>query len=67
VAAPSLEAGLLHPVGLALPERRFHALSHVERYRSHAADALLGGVVPLKWSRSRIRDLSPMPIESNRS
>jgi DNA-binding transcriptional LysR family regulator len=42
VAAPSLEAGLLRQVGLALPERRFCALRHVERYRSHAADALLG-------------------------
>jgi DNA-binding transcriptional LysR family regulator len=41
VAAPSLEAGLLHQVGLALPERRFYVLRHTERYRSHAADALL--------------------------
>ncbi len=51
VAAPSLEAGLLHHVGLALPERRFYALQHVGRYRSHAADALLAltdPAVPLR-------------------
>jgi DNA-binding transcriptional LysR family regulator len=47
VAAPSLEAGLLHHIGLALPDRHFHVLQHRERYRSRAADALLeivGGV-----------------------
>ena len=41
VAAPSLESGLLHQVGLALPDRAFHVLRHRERYQSHAADALL--------------------------
>ena len=41
VAAPSIEAGLLQPVGLTLPERDFHVLRHTERYRSRAADALL--------------------------
>lgn len=41
VAAPSLEAGLLHLVPFALPERAFFALRHRERYRSHAAEALL--------------------------
>lgn len=41
VAAPSIEAGLLHQVGLTLPERNFHVLRHTERYRSRAADALL--------------------------
>jgi len=41
VAAPSLEAGLLHQVGLALPDRAFHMLRHRERYQSRAADALL--------------------------
>lgn len=40
-AAPSIEAGLLHAVAVALPERDFHALRHTERYRSRAADALL--------------------------
>ena len=48
-AAPSIEAGLLHAVDLALPagrsasvcERDFHVLRHTERYRSRAADALL--------------------------
>jgi DNA-binding transcriptional LysR family regulator len=41
VAAPSIEAGLLRPVGLALPERDFHVLRHTERYRSRPAEALL--------------------------
>ena len=41
VAAPSIEAGLLHQVGLTLPERDFHVLRHTERYRSRAADVLL--------------------------
>jgi DNA-binding transcriptional LysR family regulator len=41
VAAPSLEAGLLHQVHLPLPERDFHVLRHRERYRSRAGDALL--------------------------
>ncbi len=40
-AAPSIEAGLLCQVGLALPEREFNVLRHSERYRSRAADALL--------------------------
>jgi DNA-binding transcriptional LysR family regulator len=42
VAAPSIETGLLHDVGLTLPERDFHVLRHLERYRTRAADALLG-------------------------
>jgi DNA-binding transcriptional LysR family regulator len=41
VAAPSIEAGLLRPAGLALPERDFHVLRHTERYRSRPAEALL--------------------------
>ncbi len=41
VAAPSIEAGLLRPVGLTLPERDFHVLRHTERYRSRPAEALL--------------------------
>lgn len=41
IAAPSLEAGLLHQVDFRLPEREFHVLRHRERYRSRAADALL--------------------------
>ena len=40
-AAPSIEAGLLHAVALRLPERDFHVLRHLQRYRSRAADALL--------------------------
>ena len=46
VAAPSIEAGLLHAVDLTLPERQFHVLRHRERYRSHAGDALLGLLTP---------------------
>jgi DNA-binding transcriptional LysR family regulator len=41
VAAPSIEAGLLHQVRFRLPERDFHVLRHRDRYQSHAADALL--------------------------
>ena len=41
VAAPSLEAGLLHQVGLALPDREFRVLRHRERYKSRAGDTLL--------------------------
>ena len=41
VAAPSIEAGLLHQVALRLPEREFHVLRHRDRYRSRAAEALL--------------------------
>jgi DNA-binding transcriptional LysR family regulator len=44
VAAPSLEAGLLHQVRFDLPERDFHVVRHVERYRSSAVDALLSMV-----------------------
>jgi DNA-binding transcriptional LysR family regulator len=32
VAAPSLEAGLLHQVRLPLPDRNFYVLRHTERY-----------------------------------
>ena len=41
VAASGIEAGLLHAVGPALPDRQFSVLRHTERYRSRAADALL--------------------------
>jgi DNA-binding transcriptional LysR family regulator len=41
VAAPSIEAGLLHQASFHMPEREFHVLRHPERYRSRAADALL--------------------------
>ena len=48
VAAPSLEAGLLHQLPLDLPAREFRVLFHRERHRSRAAEALLGlvGVAP---------------------
>jgi len=41
VAASSLEAGLLHQVCLALPERDFTVLRHAGRHCSRAAEALL--------------------------
>lgn len=40
VAAPSLEAGLLHRVPLDLPERRFQVVHHRERYLSRRAAVL---------------------------
>ncbi len=52
VAAPSLEAGLLHQVQFDLPERDFHVVRHAERYRSKAADALLS-IVTAPFARSR--------------
>jgi DNA-binding transcriptional LysR family regulator len=45
VAAPSLEAGLLHRVAIAMPERDFHVLQHRERTLSHAAEALLAQIM----------------------
>ncbi len=47
VAAPGIEAGLLHPAAFRLPERAFYVLSHRERYRSRAAEALLELVLKL--------------------
>jgi DNA-binding transcriptional LysR family regulator len=41
VAAPSLEAGLLHRAGFPLPEREFHALRQSGRYRARTAEALM--------------------------
>jgi DNA-binding transcriptional LysR family regulator len=52
VAAPSLEAGLLHQVPFDLPVRAFHVVRHSERYRSGAVDALLE-MVTAQLARSR--------------
>src|SRR5262249_6471482 len=41
VAAPSIEAGLLHAVPLKLPDRNFYELHHSQRYHSRAAEALI--------------------------
>ena len=41
VAAPSIEAGLLAQVRLALPDRKFYVLRHRDHFRSRAAEALL--------------------------
>jgi DNA-binding transcriptional LysR family regulator len=40
-AAPSLEAGLLKILNLALPTRNFYALRHTERFHTQAAQAFL--------------------------
>lgn len=40
VVARAIAAGDLHALPLDLPERPFHALRHMERYRTRAADAL---------------------------
>ena len=45
VAAPSLEAGLLHQVAVALPAREFRVLRNAQRHTSRAAAALLAQVV----------------------
>ena len=52
VAAPSLEAGLLHQLRFNLPERDFQVVRHVARCRSRAADALLS-MVTASFARSR--------------
>ncbi len=41
VAAPSLEAGLLHQIPLDLPPREFRVIYHRERHKTRAAEALL--------------------------
>jgi DNA-binding transcriptional LysR family regulator len=41
VAAPAIEAGLLHVVSLKLPDRNFYELHHSERYYTRAAEALI--------------------------
>ena len=41
VAAPSLEAGLLHQIQVPLSDRAFSVMRHVDRYHSVAADRLL--------------------------
>lgn len=46
VAAPSLEAGLLHHVPFALPQRSFAVLHHRERYLSRSAEALIALLRP---------------------
>jgi DNA-binding transcriptional LysR family regulator len=51
VAAPSLEAGLLHRVRFDLPEQDFQVVRHVTRCRTRAADALLS-MVTAPFARS---------------
>jgi hypothetical protein len=47
MAAPSFEAGLMHEVGVRLPERSLWVLRHAERYGSRAAAALLSMIPTL--------------------
>lgn len=51
VAAPSIEAGLLHGVGITLPERDFRMLRHAAREPSRAS-AALAAMVALPAPRS---------------
>lgn len=44
VAAPALRSGTLIRLRFALPERRFHAIWHRQRYRSKAAEAFLAAL-----------------------
>ena len=44
VVAAGIEAGLLHELGLELPDREFYVLRHAERYPSKAGQALLAVV-----------------------
>lgn len=46
VAAPSIEAGLLHQASFRLPTREFLVLRHRERHQSGAAKELLGLIAP---------------------
>lgn len=57
VAAPGIEAGLLHRVDIPLPERDFYVLRHSERYRSRAADSLLEAIegIPVPPNRKKRR------------
>jgi hypothetical protein len=52
VAAPSIEAGLLHQVRFRLREREFNVLHHRERYKTSAATALLALMTTAGISRS---------------
>ena len=54
LAAPSLEAGLLHLVRFDLPERAFHVVRHVERHPSIAVSALLTLVTRALRSSSKV-------------
>ena len=44
-AVSGLEAGLLHQVHIALPERSFNVIQHVQRHKSHATTALLQMII----------------------
>jgi DNA-binding transcriptional LysR family regulator len=68
VAVPGLEAGLLHQVKVNLPERAFHAVHHIERHRSAAAQKLLAVIgAPDDLTRPPRRPTRSRAGESGRS
>ena len=50
VAAPALEAGLLHHVQLDMPEREFRALRHRDRHQSRAVTELLAMILGVPFA-----------------
>ncbi len=60
VAAPSIEAGLIHSVRFPLPDRSFYVLHHIERGRSQAATAMLD-MFAGQW-RGTVKSNKPMAL-----
>ena len=60
-AAPSIEAGVLHQVGLELPDRPFFVLKHRERYLSQAAKAFLALMEQTTTPRKQARIAKSQP------
>ncbi|MBS0517418.1 MAG: LysR family transcriptional regulator [Proteobacteria bacterium] len=68
VAASGLEAGRLHRVDIALPERAFLAIRHIDRYRSAAADRLLAIMGVADKGKAAARAIRPhRSVESGHS
>ena len=53
VAAPSIEANLLYPAKVTLPERSFYVLQHAERYHSQAGRRLLEMIAGRRGQNTR--------------
>jgi DNA-binding transcriptional LysR family regulator len=53
VVVPSIEAGLIHAVRLALPDRHFYAVRHTERYHSQVARELLKVIAGPRTNHSK--------------
>jgi DNA-binding transcriptional LysR family regulator len=66
VAASSIEAGLLRQVDFRLPAREFYVISHRERSRSRAAEALLEMVAGSRATRVAGRQAERRGAGSNR-